>query len=43
VVDQRHGLGHVLPLIGTISGIPKSSIYDVHEPHVIMHTIRRIY
>ena len=43
VVDQRHGPGHVLALIGTISGIPKSSIYDVHERHVILHTIRRIY
>ena len=26
VVDQRHGLGHVLPLVGTTSNIPKSSI-----------------
>ena len=25
VVDQRHGLGYVLPLVGTTSGIPKSS------------------
>ena len=43
VVDQRHGLGYVLPLVGTTSGIPDSSIKDVHERHVILHTIRRIY